>query len=94
MATMTPVHVLPVNDLREHDEAESCWCQPLVKHETDGVEECAACRAEWRGSKTRHLDGCANVQHGWLFTVNRIVGIVVVHHAMDGRELIEQHGIN
>lgn len=22
------MHVLPINDLKEHEESESCWCNP------------------------------------------------------------------
>lgn len=51
------VHVLPVNDLREHDETEQCWCQPRVERVRAG----------------RYL---------------------ISHHAADGRDLIETHGIN
>lgn len=28
------VHVLPVNDLRDHEETLDCWCRP---REDDGV---------------------------------------------------------
>ena len=27
------IHVLPVNDAREHDEHRSCWCRPRVEHQ-------------------------------------------------------------
>lgn len=25
-----PYHVLPINDLKEHDKNEHCWCRPVV----------------------------------------------------------------
>jgi hypothetical protein len=50
------VHVLPMNDLRKHVEAEDCWCQPVV---------------------TREKKSAA----------------LIVHNAMDGRELVEKHGL-
>lgn len=25
------VHVMPVDDLREHRESRRCWCRPVVK---------------------------------------------------------------
>lgn len=27
------MHVLPINDLREHDEHSGCWCRPTLYHE-------------------------------------------------------------
>lgn len=27
---MTTVHTLPLNDLREHDEHDDCWCGPDI----------------------------------------------------------------
>lgn len=51
------LHIVPVNDLREHDEqTEACWCQPRLERE----------------GRT----------------------IIVVHQSADGRELVEQHGVN
>jgi len=51
-----PIHVVPIDDLREHDEmGTTCWCAPRV-YEEDG-------------------------------------NTLVVHNSMDGRELIEQHGL-
>jgi hypothetical protein len=29
------VHVLPVNDLREHEESRDCWCEPRVEADSD-----------------------------------------------------------
>lgn len=29
-------HVLPINDLQEHKESVSCWCNPRVEHEMNG----------------------------------------------------------
>lgn len=45
---MADVHVMPVNDLREHDESRDCWCKPTqdsdepsmyVHHSMDRREE-------------------------------------------------------
>lgn len=56
------VHVLPVKDLRPHEETRTCWCHPCV-------EEVDANRPGF-------------------------VGIVVIHHSLDGRELVETHGVH
>ncbi len=24
------IHVLPINDLKDHEESEKCWCKPVV----------------------------------------------------------------
>ena len=50
------VHVIPIADLRDHDETRACWCVPAV--------------------------------------IVELYGDVVVHHAADGRELVEAHGVN
>jgi len=55
---MSDIHVMPLNDLREHEETRDCWCHPDCLREP--YEE---------------------------------ADIVVVHQAADGRELIEQHGL-
>ena len=36
---MPTVHVIPVNDLREHEENEdgSCWCNPRIEQEENGL---------------------------------------------------------
>lgn len=52
------VHVVPINDLRDHEESLACWCVPTLQE------------------------------------VDRSLHYVVVHHAADGRELVEEHGIN
>lgn len=44
------IHVIPINDLRDHEESAECWCHPSPDDECDDV---------------------------------------MVHNAMDGRELIE-----
>lgn len=31
---MTNIHCLPIGDLREHEEKETCWCRPTVD---DGI---------------------------------------------------------
>ena len=53
------IHVLPVGDLREHEETRDCWCKPTKTREA--YEEDA---------------------------------VVVVHNSLDGRELVERHGVN
>lgn len=38
-------HVIPLNDLREHEPSEACWCRPLydegvvIHHAADEREE-------------------------------------------------------
>lgn len=49
------LHILPIADLREHEESRTCWCDPKLEREEDTV--------------------------------------LVIHHALDGRELVEQHGL-
>lgn len=36
---MEPViyHVLPINDLRDHVEAEDCWCEPRIEEDDGGT---------------------------------------------------------
>jgi hypothetical protein len=51
------VHVIPINDLREHVEKRTCWCQPILM--------------DVAGTRAR----------------------VVNHNAADGRELVEEHGV-
>lgn len=29
------VHVLPIGDLREHEESRDCWCEPVLKPVVD-----------------------------------------------------------
>lgn len=53
-------HVLPINDLKEHVEEESCWCAPAVEGK----------RGRSRSAK------------------------LIIHNALDCRELIEEHGVN
>lgn len=53
------VHVVPIGDLREHEETLACWCGPRLQ------------RADPEST-----------------------AYVVVHHSADGRELVEQHGVN
>jgi hypothetical protein len=52
------IHVMPMNDLRAHIEARTCWCEPRCERE--GEDE----------------------------------AVVVIHASADGRELVEQHGVN
>jgi ferredoxin-thioredoxin reductase catalytic subunit len=30
---MADIHVLPINDLRDHEETRACWCEPYVLDE-------------------------------------------------------------
>ena len=31
------IHVIPINDLREHDATQECWCKPIEDSECDAV---------------------------------------------------------
>jgi len=31
------MHVMPVNDLREHESLATCWCHPTEDEETPGL---------------------------------------------------------
>ena len=31
------IHVVPVNDLREHEAEVTCWCRPTEDDETPGL---------------------------------------------------------
>ncbi len=53
----TRIHVIPLNDMREHEKSDMCWCEPTTK------------------------------------VVGDSGGRVIVHNSMDGRELIERHGL-
>lgn len=53
------VHVLPINDLREHERTRDCWCHPDCTREP-------------------YEEG----------------PVIVTHQSLDGRELIEEHGLN
>ena len=41
---MSPIHVYPIADLREHEISADCWCKPeadeelIVHHALDGRE--------------------------------------------------------
>ena len=56
-------HVLPIDDLREHEETATCWCQPRV--ETHDLE-----------------------------TGEDYTEPLIIHNSLDGRELVEEHGVN
>lgn len=34
---MTDVHVLPINDLREHKQSAACWCRPRRDEDEERV---------------------------------------------------------
>ena len=57
------IHVLPIRDLREHEETRHCWCRPRV--EEGDVDADKQCRNN----------------------------AIVIHSSEDGRELVEQHGL-
>lgn len=31
------LHVIPLNDLREHDDSPNCWCKPIADEEYPNV---------------------------------------------------------
>jgi hypothetical protein len=31
------IHIIPLNDFKEHQESESCWCNPTL---TEGLDNC------------------------------------------------------
>ena len=33
---MNKIHILPMNDLKEHDESMACACRPEIKDEGNG----------------------------------------------------------
>jgi hypothetical protein len=44
--TVTFIHVIPINDLHEHDEHFGCWCRPycdddnvIIHNAADGREQ-------------------------------------------------------
>ena len=76
------IHVIPQNDLREHVDSRDCWCDPQVQ-----IEHEAGCPA------------IADDESDWVLAdygecaCDHPSAVVVVHHSMDGRELVEQHGL-
>lgn len=34
---MNEIHVVPSNDLREHDTSRNCWCHPTADQEEPGI---------------------------------------------------------
>lgn len=32
-----PVHVVPINDLIDHEDSADCWCVPKVEHVDNGT---------------------------------------------------------
>lgn len=34
---MPDIHVVPIGDLKAHDEMRGCWCHPLVEEYADAV---------------------------------------------------------
>lgn len=78
MKTFDDIHVIPMNDLHKHEESRDCWCQPIVKT-TFGQEE-----PDWFPNEG---------DRQWWREQYGSRGLVVVHQAADGREFIEQHGL-
>jgi len=35
---MADVHVLPLEDLREHEESRVCWCSPRLEQEEEDCD--------------------------------------------------------
>jgi hypothetical protein len=31
------IHVLPIHDLREHEDTRTCWCQPTLRQESGAM---------------------------------------------------------
>lgn len=27
-----PIHVMPISDIREHEDSRECWCVPVLDH--------------------------------------------------------------
>lgn len=76
---MSDIHVLPIGDLREHEETRDCWCHPRVEgppeENTNNATEGSFTDVEGQ------IDGSME-------------DVVVVHNSLDGRELVEEHGVN
>lgn len=32
-----PIHIIPINDLREHAISSSCWCNPDIEDDGDMI---------------------------------------------------------
>ena len=64
------IHVLPINDLVDHDERRDCWCGPKLE---------SVCPERCEG-------GCWRCDGGIIpVAVECLEAIVVVHNAADGR---------
>lgn len=89
------VHIMPVDDLREHTERRDCWCEPQLEWP---CVLCFKCYVELpNGTKIGHDHG---VQHGvadrhsacpWCkgtgtTTRPNHLRCMVIHDAKDGRE--------
>ena len=63
-------HVLPVNDLVDHDDNRTCWCGPLI--EAPCPEDCG--------------DGCWKCEDGFVTVAPEHPDeCLVIHNAADGR---------
>ena len=34
------IHIIPINDLRDHEENEQCWCRPMEVFDGDEAVWC------------------------------------------------------
>lgn len=48
------VHVMPIDDLRDHEEKRTCWCQPVVTQEPDEEALVVHTSADGRELVERH----------------------------------------
>lgn len=51
------VHVVPLDDLREHDMHAECWCRPTPDHDADTVivHHAMDRREDYEGARGRRL---------------------------------------
>ena len=74
---MPDLHVLPIADLREHEESRECWCGPSLEHNPG----CPAIADDESDEALADYGYCACER------------LLVIRVSLDGRELIEQHGL-
>lgn len=50
------IHVLPVNDLRDHEETADCWCRPRREDDAYGViiHNSMDRREEYENGRAKH----------------------------------------
>ena len=76
---MGDFHVLPVGDLREHEETRTCWCKPDVMIEAHDVG-CPFIADDESDMVLADYGECVCDAPA-----------VVTHNSLDGRELVERH---